>query len=188
MSYTGELAKFASGISEGSAGGGLRITSNNGTMLATGVIGEEIISYATSTVAAASNTELDVAGDNAGVCQVSLTVGVWDLSYSASLAVGRTLSVDTVIGRLRITDSSNNVEANTETGICLSDTVSSTADILQQNFIAKRVNLTSSKTFKLRLTCSNITASTRCSVPVGSFTSGITGNECTAYIKAVRKG
>jgi hypothetical protein len=173
-------------ISENTVGHGSRVrgvSDPTSYPILTGDVGEEIIAYASgNTTTTAADTEIDVTG-----VSITVTAGVWDLSYSASTFIERLSGTVNVAGRVRITDSSNTVEANTEGG-CVLVFNGVTGDTYAQIEInkVKRITLTTSKTYKLRVTCSLASASGNMQVFTGNATGSITGNEGTTYIRAVR--
>jgi hypothetical protein len=173
-------------ISENTVGHGSRIRGISDPTTypsLTGDIGEEIIAYASgNTTTTAADTEIDVTG-----ASITVTAGVWDLSYSASGFIERLSGTVNVAGRVRITDSSNNAEANTEGGgaLVFNGVTGDTYTQVEINKV-KRITLTTSKTYKLRMTCNLASASGNMQVFSGNATGTITGNEGTTYIRAVR--
>jgi hypothetical protein len=154
----------------------------SGEALPSGAVGEEKIAYATSTATVTADVEVDVTG-----ASITLEPGVWELQYSASVLLERTpASTYSIQCRLRIRDSANNVESLTESG---SGLYSNTSDV-SWNFFemskTKRVNIVSTKTFKLSVTASVSDTIGNCVVYTGSTTNAIDGSEATTYIRAVR--
>ena len=155
---------------------------NTGAAIAAGYQGEEKIAYATTTSTVTQDVEVDVTG-----ASITLDPGVWELQYSASVLIERTpASTSSVQCRLRIRDSANNVESSTESGVGLYNTVSSIAWNFLEMSKTKRINLTTTKTFKLSITSSVTNTVGNCFAYTGSTTGGITGNEALTYIRAVK--
>jgi hypothetical protein len=156
---------------------------NTGAAIPASYVGEEIknASAVSTTGTTTINTEVDVTN-----ASITLTPGVWELQYTASLGIERGGWANTVIARARITDSANTAESGTESALYLANANAVVAGTYSQQTITKRINLTASKTFKLRLTCSESSSVAICYVTNGNITGGITGDDATTYIRAVR--
>lgn len=153
----------------------------SGVAVPAGYIGEEIKTIVVSdTISVTADTEIDVTGSS-----ITLTPGVWDLSYAAFAEINRPSGTIPVYGRVRVTDSSNVVESDTASAI--GTQAPSGASLCWGTLnAAKRIVLSSSKTFKLRLTCSQTAASGTLTIYAGNGSGAITGNEGSTYIRAVR--
>lgn len=175
-------------ISENTVGHGSRVKGISDPTtypVLAGDVGEEVIGYCTSTTTTTlADTEIDVIG-----ATITLTPGVWDLSYSVTMGLYRPSGTATIDARLRVTDSSNVYEAGTAS---LARVVNSTS-MLIDNYVQMGINKTirvtgSSKVLKLRVTCSLATASGQATVIAhdSNVVGGITGNDSTSYIRAIR--
>jgi hypothetical protein len=155
---------------------------NSGNAIGAGYVGEEVIAYATATTTTTANTEIDVTG-----MSIVLTQGLWDVEYSVTSRTARASSALTVYGRTRITDSANAVEGNTEETQTVENNAISIASAFGTMHKKKRISVgAGGKTFKLRMACSESTAAGIMSIYQGDVTGGLTGNEATSYIRAVR--
>jgi hypothetical protein len=159
-----------------------RQLAGSGEAIPSGAIGEEKIAYGTSVATSVANTEIDVPG-----ASITLEPGVWDLEYSADVFIERAAVGAAVVGRTRITDSSNTGESGTEGVIYL--VFNTVVAISIGNCISKkkRVTITSgNKTYKLRIVANTNTADARLYAGVNELTGGISGNESSTFIRAVR--
>jgi hypothetical protein len=156
-----------------------------GTAIPAGSIGEEQIGYATYgvfTTTTTANSEIDVTG-----ATITLTPGVWDLEYSASVFAYRNpASTASIICRLRVRDSANNNESLTASNFGVFNGVSSTAWTYNEASKGKRINVTTTTTYKLSLISNVNNTSGLCQASTGNTTGGISGDESTTYIRAVR--
>jgi len=155
----------------------------DGNVVASGNIGEQQIGYCSSAaVTTVADTEIDVTG-----CSVTLTAGIWDLSYCLSAAAYRASGTSPGWCRVRITDSSDVVESDTENSIAFENSASGAFQSYGVISNTKRIYLTSSKTFKIRLT-SNLSTATGAAYVYknGDTTGSVSGNESTSFIRAVR--
>lgn len=159
--------------------------SGTGAAIPAGYVGEEQLGYSTYGVfynTTTANSEIDLTG-----ASITLTPGVWDLEYSGSVFVYRNpASAASVICRLRVRDSANNNESLTASNFGISDSVSSIAWAYQEASKSKRINVTTTTTYKLSLTSTQSIATGLCQAGTGNTTGGISGDESTTYIRAVR--
>ena len=159
-----------------------RQLAGSGEAIPSGAIGEEKIAYGTSVATSVANTEVDVPG-----ASITLEPGVWDLEYSADAYIERTTAGTAVVGRLRITDSTNTGEVGTEGSLYLVFATVVAINIGSCISKKKRVTVTSgNKTYKLRVTASTSAADARIVAGVSDLTGGISGNDSSTYIRAVR--
>jgi hypothetical protein len=148
----------------------------------TGSPGEEKIAYATTTTTTAAATEIDVTG-----ASITLTPGIWDLSYYLSYAIRRESGTTDVYGRIRVTDSSNTNEQYLESYVYNSNPASGFALIAGEASKIKRITVTgSNKTFKVRVACAVADTTGNISISTGSTTGTFSGDDAASFIRAVR--
>jgi hypothetical protein len=157
----------------------------DGTAIPAGMVGEvKIAELSGASATTLADTEIDV-----GSASITLSAGAWEIGYTATTLITRPSgsTEGAVGGRLRITDSSNNVISGTEGFVTnqtapTGTTLTSVGQIRQATFI----NITEQKTYKLRMTCRAATANGSFNVISGDVTPGITGNDTYSYIYAKR--
>jgi len=167
----------------GNTGGTPIKGSINGSAPAISDIGYEIVEHCTvATVTTVADTEIDVTG-----CYIIVPEGVWDLSYYAVAGAYRASGNAPVWMRCRITDDSYNLETSTESLLGFENATSGLFGNYGIMTMSKRIYLTEEKTFKLRVTCNQSTANGAGYVySTGSSIGGISGNDSTTYLRAVR--
>lgn len=155
-------------------------TAETGTAIPAGYAGYEVIAYGTTTTTMAADTEIDVTS-----ASITLTPGVWDLEYSVSGFLTRSpASTSDIAGRVRITDSGNSGVTGTESLLYLGNNASSVAFHGADMHKKIRVNLSVTRTYKLRITCNVASATGTMAALNGNAFGGITGSEATTYIRA----
>jgi hypothetical protein len=187
---TGQKAELFDGakidaISEYTAGNGVQLQGRtNAVAIEAGKVGEEIIGYCTSTTNTTTiDTEIDVPG-----CLINLTPGIWDLEYSVTTGIYRPSGGTPMCGRIRVTDAANVVEPHTSKVVYKRNVPSEEDEMITDLSCKKRILLSSNKSFKLRLTCNSATGVGQAYAYQSdtSLIGGISGNESTTYIRAVR--
>jgi len=180
--YKWRVRKVASGASVGYPISSANIVGRtDGTTVGSGYIGETITATCSAdTTTTLADTDTDVTG-----MSITLTPGVWELSYDVCLFVKRVATSATPAGRVRITDSSNNAIANTEGYMQFYSAVDNTTIGLSMNR-STVVNITTSTTYKVRVACNAAAATSTASVVASSIISGFTNPDNASVIKGIR--
>jgi len=139
---------------------------------------ETIINNNTTT--SVGDLEIDVVGS-----EITVPAGTYDLAYETDCRVrNQNSTANTIIGRIRLTELDNTLVDDTESVL---GGLSLPGSIELYTSAQKKIEVTNAvaKTYKLRITCSDSTATGDCTIlGSGSFTSLISGDNLTARVWA----